>query len=187
MSEWTDKPWAAGTQVEVFDLDNKKIGVGTLVKDYVPITDRDEDYDIDANMPEIRMEDGRVILGCDCWWIPVEVTEQVKTELGVKDYAVNVTVKGYDGLTMEVNVLAKDPDDALAQACAVEPRYQDEDPYILLVLVGEDDSSVFCTYPNLNEATKHIGTLRGGRWMLVQRDFEEKGEGTVIKSWEDDD
>lgn len=105
----------------------------------------------------------------------------------LNDYAVNVTVKGYDGLMMEVNVIAKDPDDALSQACGIEPRYQDDDPYVLLVMIGEDDSSVFCTYPNLDEATKHIQTLRGGRWMLVQRDTEDEGEGTIIKTWEDAD
>jgi hypothetical protein len=54
------------------------------------------------------------------------------------------------------------------------------------VFIGEDDSSVFCTYPNLNEAVKHIKTIRGGRWALVRRDMEDDGEGTIIRTWEDE-
>jgi hypothetical protein len=177
MNDWRDKVWASETEVGVYSLDNQKLGVGNLVNIYDPESD---------DIPEIRMSDGSIVLGCDCWWIPVEVCRNEMSQLGVNEYTVRVRAKGYDGLTLDVHVLAKDPDDALVRACGVEPRYQDTDPYVLLVLVGEEESSVFCTYPNLDEATKHIDTIRDGRWMLVQRDFHDKGEGNVIKSWEDD-
>jgi hypothetical protein len=181
--EWTEKFWTSGTEVEVFNNNNTPIGTGVLLSDYNPLNEDDQ------SAPEIQLEDGKVLSGTECFWIPSEVAKEVRDKLAekqIKDYAVNVDVEGYDGFKLEVNVFAENPDDAVSLACAVEPRYQDDDPFLLLVFIGEDDSSVFCTYPNLNEAVKHIKTIRGGRWALVRRDMEDDGEGTIIRTWEDE-
>jgi hypothetical protein len=137
---------------------------------------------LEKEMPEIQMEDGTVIRGCDCFWLPVEVAEDIKKNS--KEYTINVKVKGYGGLAMNVKVLAKNPDDATHLACSQEQRYQDDDPYVLIVYVNDnDDTSVFCTYQTLDEGLDHIKTITAGRWVLAQRD--EEGEGAVLKTWED--
>lgn len=170
---WQDEFLPSGTEVDVFDTDNKKIGTGRLVSDYNPDAE-------DWAVPEILMEDGSTVLGCDCWWVPTSATKEVHDKYGIQEYTVNVGVKGYEDLSLNVTVLAKDPDDALTKACAQEQRYQDDDPYLLLVKVGEG-SSVFCTYPSLQDGLRHVKTVVGGRWYLVERDA--KDEGAVIKSW----
>lgn len=53
----------AGAEVLVMNLDFDLIGFGHLLYDYDPNDD-------DTPMPEIVMPDGKILLGCDCWWIP---------------------------------------------------------------------------------------------------------------------
>ena len=68
--DWKNKKLAVGTEVKVFDVDHKPLGVGTLLHEY--------DAESEDNlMPEIRMPDGRIILGCECWWIPVAETTDI--------------------------------------------------------------------------------------------------------------
>lgn len=111
-------------------------------------------------------------------------TEELKVP-ELNEYTVNVKVQGY-GLCLNMKIPAKDPDEALNLACGHEFRYQDEDPYVLLVDCDDyGDASALCTYETLEEAILHCGTITEGRWMLVQRDFGEDG-GTVIKSYDDE-
>ncbi len=54
-----EKKLPAGTRLDVLDICGKPLGVGALILEY------DEDaYDV----PEIRLADGSIISGCECWW-----------------------------------------------------------------------------------------------------------------------
>jgi hypothetical protein len=35
-------------------------------------------------IPRLRLEDGGVAWGCDCWWIPLDEANEVKSKLGIK-------------------------------------------------------------------------------------------------------
>ena len=97
----------------------------------------------------------------------------------LQEYTINVAVQGYN-LSLDIKVQAKNNDDACSLACAKEFRYQDGDPYCLLVFVNDMESSVLCTYPTLQEALEHCETITEGNWCLVFK--ESDGEGTIIKS-----
>lgn len=99
----------------------------------------------------------------------------------IDEYTINVRVEGYGGLSMNVKVPAKDPDEAFSMACSKEFRYQDEDHYVLMVVADDGELSALCTYETLEEATLHVGTITSGTWALVKKDFDEDG-GTVIQS-----
>ena len=109
--------------------------------------------------------------------------DEAQKPLEGKIFKVNVHVQGYD-MNMNVKVFAKSEQEAIQLACSKEQRYQDDDPYLLLVEVGKA-SSVLCTYADLIEALEHVENITSGRWRLLQRDPDDKGEGVVIKSWED--
>lgn len=175
---WADRNWEAGTEVEVFDLENKFINFGVLCNMYSP------DFSFDDSVVNIQLKDGSVVNSSECHWLPSVVAHEVREKLDkkeLKDYAINVDVKNFGGLRLEVNVVAENPDDAVAKATEIDPHYDDNDPYCLLVLVGEE-FSIYCTYPNLNEASIHVKTIRRGIWVLVKRDKEDKSEGTIIMS-----
>lgn len=101
----------------------------------------------------------------------------------IKEYKVNVRVQGYD-LSMDVKVPARDPDEAFELACGREFRYQDDDPYCLLVVNNEGESSVLCTYETLKEGTDHCEMITSGSWFLVKKD---RDGGIVIKSSVDEE
>ncbi len=103
----------------------------------------------------------------------------------IDEYTINVRVEGYGGLSMDMKVPAKDPDEAFSLACGREFRFSDDDPYVLMVVADDGGLSALCTYETLEEATLHVGTITAGTWMLVQRDPEE-GDAVVIKTSEDD-
>ncbi|RJQ25726.1 hypothetical protein C4577_05010 [Candidatus Parcubacteria bacterium] len=71
-----DKPikCSAGTEVEVFDIKMKFLGYGILLFDY-------DSEDEDTPMPEIKLENGEILLGCECWWIPSEEAEKIKKKV----------------------------------------------------------------------------------------------------------
>ena len=93
MIDWKKRQYPAGTPVRVFESDGKTlIGEGVLVKDFTSVLESNppdaplidlEDLDAVAeclegfDIPEIKMDDGSVIQGCDCWWIPVEEVDDV--------------------------------------------------------------------------------------------------------------
>ena len=102
-----------------------------------------------------------------------------------QEYTINVRVRGYADLTINMKVLAKDADDAFMLACGKEFRFQDSDKYVLVAMADDYDYSALCTYETLEEAMVHVGTITSGEWLLVQRDDE--GESIVIKQSCDDD
>lgn len=102
----------------------------------------------------------------------------------VNEYTINIRVEGYGGLSMDVKIPAKNPDEAFDLACRKEFRYQSEDIYVLMVVADDGDLSALCTYETLEEAILHVGTITSGIWVLVQRDFEQSG-GVVIKTSDD--
>jgi len=104
----------------------------------------------------------------------------------IDEYTISVRVEGYGGLSMDMRIPAKDPDEAFSLACSREFRYSDEDPYVLMVVADDKELSALCTYETLEEATLHVGTITSGTWMLVQRDSEEEGESIVLKTSEDE-
>jgi hypothetical protein len=63
--DWKKRRYESGSEVHVHDINQKYIGIGVLMCDY----DIDDE---DPPMPEIKMPDGSMLLGCECWWIPVE-------------------------------------------------------------------------------------------------------------------
>ena len=65
MLDWKKKKYPPGTEVEVMDIHQRPLGRGVMLYEY-------DCEDEDTPMPEIRLADGTFILGCDCWWIPVE-------------------------------------------------------------------------------------------------------------------
>ena len=69
--DWVQRQFPAGTAVEVQGLDGTLLGVGQLVNPF----DADDDSD-DWEIPQIKMLDGRIIEGSECWWIPVSETRQ---------------------------------------------------------------------------------------------------------------
>ena len=90
MTDWKKKDYPAGTPVNVQDIHGKSLGVGILLTDY-----HEEEYSedeglelpmepdalaealvgLEIDMPKIQLADGGIILGCECWWIPVEECE----------------------------------------------------------------------------------------------------------------
>ncbi len=103
---------------------------------------------------------------------------------GLQEFNIEVTAKNYDDFAVEVTVLAHNEEEARIKACAQEPRWLNEDPFVLMVEVGEE-STVFCTYESEEAALAHVKRIRGGRWYLVHRDTGEAGVGVVIQSWRD--
>jgi hypothetical protein len=75
-----------GTLVNVFGLRFESLGTGTLLTAY-DFTDSDVN-----EMPQIRMPDGRIIQGYQCWWIPVD--EAGSCLLPPKRQDVNIREKG---------------------------------------------------------------------------------------------
>ena len=98
MSDWKKKNYPAGTPVRVQDIHGKDLGVGTLLTDYheEEETENEEEWvsiSTDApdfkeqltkaimemvdpdEIPEIRLADGTIIQGSECWWTPVEEVE----------------------------------------------------------------------------------------------------------------
>jgi crotonobetainyl-CoA:carnitine CoA-transferase CaiB-like acyl-CoA transferase len=103
------------------------------------------------------------------------------------EYTINVRVQGYNGLSMNVKVPAKDPDEAFDLACSKEFRYQDEDLYVLMALTDDENWSALCTYQTLKEAMEHVVTLTSGVWLLVQKDSDDEGASTIIRTSDDED
>lgn len=103
----------------------------------------------------------------------------------IDEYTINVRVEGYGGLSLDMKVPAKDPDEAFDLACSKEFRYQDDDLYVLMVVADDHELSALCTYETLEEATIHVGTITSGTWFLVQKDLDG-GDAVVLKSSSDD-
>ena len=71
--DWKQPYWEPGTEVHVHDIHGNSLGIGELLTLY--------DADSDTNeMPRIKLADGRVIEGCECWWIPVAEAEDAERE-----------------------------------------------------------------------------------------------------------
>lgn len=70
--------YEAGTEVFVWDINKVPLGEGVLLYDY----DANDD---DNPMPEIRMDDGTLILGCDCWWMAMEEKKKADEEIRRKN------------------------------------------------------------------------------------------------------
>ena len=65
--DWTHEEWPAGTRVEVKDIHDEYLGEGKLLYAW---GGRDCE-----GMPEIALDNGRILQGCECWWIPLMVVE----------------------------------------------------------------------------------------------------------------
>lgn len=179
--EWHEKPWGAGTRVEVYDADMNPIDLGILQNDYHPGGMSTTCWEVvEKNSLMIELDNGGVVQACDYNWIPAEVAEAIRKGHGLQEYVVNVKLEGYD-LAMDVVVVARDNDEAVTLATSKEPRYHEEDPYMLLVLTGDDEPMVFCTYPTMADGLKHVKTITAGRWELVEK---VGTEGIVLKSSE---
>ncbi len=113
------------------------------------------------------------------------MTNEEMKPADIDEYIINVRVQGYGDLSMDMKVPAKDPDEAFDLACGKEFRFQDDDPYVLMVVADDEELSALCTYETLEEATLHVGTITAGVWLLVKRESGEEG-GTVIKTSEDE-
>lgn len=68
MKTWSNQTWIAGTRVRVLECfpngKTKYLGFGLLVNDYYP--------NLNENLVSIRMPNGRLISGTECWWVPEE-------------------------------------------------------------------------------------------------------------------
>ena len=65
MSDWKQKEYEKGTPVYVFVCGKKveKRENGIMLTAY--------NIDIEDNpMPRIKLKSGKIVKGCDCWWIP---------------------------------------------------------------------------------------------------------------------
>jgi hypothetical protein len=60
---WSDRLVPAGTKVVVMDVDMNVMGTGVLILDY-------DHQNKDNPMPQIRLEDGSIVYGYECWWLP---------------------------------------------------------------------------------------------------------------------
>jgi hypothetical protein len=73
MSKWFDQSWKAGTLVRVLRClekgDTKYLGTGKLKEDFNPCRIAQQ-KGIPDNSPVIEMNDGQIIYGYECWWIP---------------------------------------------------------------------------------------------------------------------
>lgn len=85
MSQWSDQYWPAGTLVRVLeclaDGETRYIGEGELVFDFDPADEDTNSLTVEElfeNSPTIKMPDGRTVRGYQCWWIPVEVVEDIE-------------------------------------------------------------------------------------------------------------
>lgn len=65
--DWKKKSYLAGTTTLVYDVNHNYIGEGVLVHDF---------SSDGGTIPEIKMNCGKIILGSECWWIPMEETER---------------------------------------------------------------------------------------------------------------
>lgn len=79
MNRWQDKHWPVGTPVEVTDVNDKRLGVGVLLNEYIPTEEWNDDWDLDDDcIPRIEMPDGKIIHGYECWWIPVVIAKEAE-------------------------------------------------------------------------------------------------------------
>ena len=69
--DWVHKLWPPGTRVYVTDIHDKYLGEGRLLYPYGG-TDDERDQ---QPMPEIKLDDGGLIQGCECWWLPIMVAD----------------------------------------------------------------------------------------------------------------
>jgi hypothetical protein len=86
--KWQDRRWPAGTAVEVVDVNQKRLGVGVLLNEYIPAKECNSDKSsleeiVEESleedwMPRIEMPDGKIIYGYECWWIPVVITKEAE-------------------------------------------------------------------------------------------------------------
>ncbi len=64
---WKKPKHERGTRVKVFKTDRSYLGEGSLLTEYDSQSENNP-------MPEIALDNGETILGCDCWWIPISET-----------------------------------------------------------------------------------------------------------------
>lgn len=179
MKDWHSKSWKKGTRVEVYDADMNKLGNGKLINDYIPPEEDvtwDEISDKLNDVTKIEMDNGDIIEGWDCWWIPVEITKQNK----LNEYTINIAAKGFDNFSMEVKVYGTDLDEAVAKAC-LEPRYNKEDPYVLMA-ESEGELEIYCSFAKMNDALKYCETITSGKWVLVEK--IDNANGVILKQSE---
>ena len=81
---WPKEKWG-GLRVEVTSADQKKLlGPGTI-RELVPLDVEFEEGSTERltdSMPRIELDSGEELLGCECWWIPLELAEELKAEKG---------------------------------------------------------------------------------------------------------
>lgn len=72
MVDWKQRKYLTGSPVRVILCDkNQTHTTGTLLTDY------DADNAFESEHPRIRLKDGRIVHGYECWWIPEgEITKK---------------------------------------------------------------------------------------------------------------
>lgn len=71
MMDWRRKYYPKGTPVKVTSANHKLLGTGILLTDYRADS-------IKNDMPKIRMPQGKIYYGYECWWIPVNETKPIR-------------------------------------------------------------------------------------------------------------
>jgi hypothetical protein len=68
MPDWKQKRYGPGTRVQVAVCTRK--GRTRRPESGVLLTSYDIDTDRDQDMPQIKIHSGRIVRGCECFWIP---------------------------------------------------------------------------------------------------------------------
>jgi hypothetical protein len=77
---WMRVGLSAGTKLRVMLCGTEEITTGILLNIYHPKLMRN-DWDIGFNMPKIRLKDGRIVYGSQCWWLPLKLALKAEKEL----------------------------------------------------------------------------------------------------------
>lgn len=70
--DWKRRRYGPGTPVMVAVCTRK--GRTRPIQRGILLTRYDADSEAMGDMPRIKIHSGRVVLGCECWWIPVAET-----------------------------------------------------------------------------------------------------------------
>lgn len=90
-----------------------------------------------------------------------------------KQYEIVCGSKNLPGFRWKVQVQAISEDEARTKA-ANRPRCLDEDPYCLVVQVG-DELVKFRSWPTQAEAYADLGNIVTGKWALLRNDSKVSG------------
>jgi hypothetical protein len=74
--DWKEPSHSAGSDVKVSVIGEEEKGFqdGVLLNDY-------DANDEDQAIPEIRLADGQIVTGYECWWIPASEAKIVEQDL----------------------------------------------------------------------------------------------------------